>query len=374
MCPSLTSQKGLLLYVGILCVGFGQNYCLRFYGNGTGDMDRVKVPIDAPPNKVDVGGDFTIEFQMRAQAAQNPLGASAITGANDDWTLGHVIIDRDIFGSGDHGDYGISLANGRIAFGVNNGSQSYTLISSVSVADDTWHHIAVTRSGATGTLQIFIDGVLNVSQATPVTGNVSYRDGRATSWPNDPFLVLGAEKHDYDNTQYPSYSGYLDELRISNTVRYTANYNPVSRFSDDANTMLLYHFDEGAGTLVRDSALIAGPPTDGQVQHGGSPQGPIWVLRDNPLTYAPAPSSSKRSCSSLLYPNPCDEWVQLCLPPSDSEAWLRLFSFEGMLLQEVPVVPAQPRMLSLSGYASGWYVLRVDFPDGTFETIALYKR
>jgi hypothetical protein len=82
----------------------------------------VKAPLDAPPTKADVGGDFTIEFQMRAQAAQNPLGTSATSGPNDDWTLGRVIVDRDIFGSGDYGDYGISLAGGRIAFGVNNGT------------------------------------------------------------------------------------------------------------------------------------------------------------------------------------------------------------------------------------------------------------
>jgi len=49
---------------------------------------------------------------MRAQAAQNPLGTSATSGPNDDWTLGHVIVDRDISGSGDYGDYGISLAGG----------------------------------------------------------------------------------------------------------------------------------------------------------------------------------------------------------------------------------------------------------------------
>ena len=170
---------------------------------------------------------------MRAQAAQNPLGTSATSGPNDDWTLGHVIVDRDIFGSGDYGDYGISLAGGRIAFGVNNGTQSYTLLSSTVVADDNWHYIAVTRSAASGTMQIFIDGVLDISQTTSVTGDISYRDGRSTTWLNDPFIVLGAEKHDYDNTQYPSYSGYLDELRISNIVRYTSSYIPVNRFADD---------------------------------------------------------------------------------------------------------------------------------------------
>jgi hypothetical protein len=88
-------------------------------------------------------------------------------------------------------------------------------------------------------MQIFIDGVLDISQTTSVTGDISYRDGRSTTWPNDPFIVLGAEKHDYDNTQYPSYKVYLDELRISNIVRYTSSYIPVNHFADDVNYITL---------------------------------------------------------------------------------------------------------------------------------------
>jgi hypothetical protein len=38
-------------------------WALRFCGNGFGDIDRVKISIDAPPRPADVGvGDFTVEF------------------------------------------------------------------------------------------------------------------------------------------------------------------------------------------------------------------------------------------------------------------------------------------------------------------------
>jgi agmatine/peptidylarginine deiminase len=257
-----------------------QNYAVRFFGNGVGDIDRIKIPINNPEKNADIGFDFTIEFQMNALLSDNPLGAGAVQGNNDDWVLGHVIVDRDIFGPGDYGDYGISLTNGRIAFGVNNGANSFTLIGSTMVADGNWYHIAVTRNQSDGELQIFVNGVLDNAVISYVTGNVSYRNNRTTIWPNDPYIILGAEKHDYDNTTYPSYSGYLDELRISNIVRYNGSYSPVETFTDDEFTVALYHFNEGSGTAVFDAAAISGNNSDGYLSIGGSPAGPIWVLRE----------------------------------------------------------------------------------------------
>ena len=50
--------------------------------------------------------------------------------------------------------------------------------------------------------------------------------------------------------------GYLDEIRISNTARYTASFvAPSAAFTNDNNTWLLLHCD-GAndGTVFADSA------------------------------------------------------------------------------------------------------------------------
>lgn len=263
----------------------GQNYCMRFYGHGTGDIDRVKIRIDAPAKPVDVAFDFTVEFEMKAALADNPLGGNASAGYNDDWTLGHIMIDRDIFGAGDYGDYGISLVNGYVAFGTNNGSWAYTLIGETMVADNNWHHIALVRNDS-GIMYIFVDGLLDGTFSDAPDGNLSYRNNRSTPWPNDPFIVLGAEKHDYDNTTYPSYNGFMDELRISNTLRYTAPFTvPAMPFVNDGATMGLYHFDEGSGTVLQDAATVTGSPSQGVVKYGGSvPAGPVWVLRSSPPT------------------------------------------------------------------------------------------
>lgn len=338
---------------------FSQNYCLRFRGNGVGDIDRVKIPIDNPHNKLDVGQSFTIEFQMRATLADNPLGAGATSGNNDDWTLGHVIIDRDIFGNGDYGDYGISLANGRIAFGVNNGSQSYTIISNTTVANDQWHHVAVTRNHINGQLAIFIDGLLDVSYVSGVTGNISYRDNRTTSWPNDPYLVIGAEKHDYDNTTYPSFRGLLDELRVSNVVRYTSNYTPVNTFTDDSSTVLLYHFNEGTGSVVNDSAILFnGTLLHGTINFGGNPVGPQWVLRDNTLEIDEHDLAQNKHFK--IYPNPV---LQDLYINAEIDADCAILDVSGRVISKWRVYPGNNRQ-SLSHLKPGSYLLSIQPKTG----------
>jgi hypothetical protein len=93
---------------------------------------------------------------------------------------------------------------------------------------------------------------------------------------SDPFLVLGAEKHDA-GAAYPSFSGYLDELRISRVVRYEASFAPPdSPFVTDADTLALYHFDEGEGLSALDTSAAPGGPSHGELRVGGSPEGPIW--------------------------------------------------------------------------------------------------
>ncbi len=338
-----------------------QNYCLRFFGNGTNDVDRVKIPIDSPESAADVGNSFTIEFQMKATLSDNPLGSSAQTGNNDNWTLGHVIIDRDIFGNGDYGDYGISIANGKIAFGINNGTLSYTLIGTQLVADDSWHHVAVTRNHTNGEIQIYVDGILDTSAMSGVMGDISYRNGRVTSWANDPFIVLGAEKHDYDHSLYPSYNGFLDELRISNNIRYNSNYSPMLYLSDDVNTMLLYHFDEGAGTILQDAALISGSNTQGTIHLGGNPNGPLWVLRDTSYATALLQSNSSQKTISI-YPNPFYDRIFLHLMSNHEVLKIYFMDVSGRIVSLKTINDYKSKtilMLNTVDLESGQYIMLI---------------
>lgn len=287
----------------------GAGTSLRFHGNGAAapNMDRVTISIDAPERPADIGAtDFTIEFWMRANPGAN--GSPPCQSGNDTWVNGNIIVDRDIYGPGDYGDYGISLYGGRIAFGVNNGSSGQTLCGTANVADGQWHHIAAVRVLTGGLMQIYVDGVLDGAVSGP-TGDVSYRNGRALTpnpdqpgafFASEPFIVVGAEKHDVNSDYYPSFSGWLDELRLSNTRRYNGDFTrPSGPFTPDSDTAALYHFDEGSGDVVSDSS---GGESHGTRNFGGAPAGPEWST-EVPFTDSPASPTATpaRGSASAVY-------------------------------------------------------------------------
>lgn len=280
---------------------------IGFRGYAVNDIDRVKIRID-PQVLADVGGDFTLEFWLKTNAGDNPGGScSPSASAGDGWINGHIIVDRDIddnFGTPRNGDYGISMAQGRICFGVaRHQGGGATIFSSghPDLRDGAWHHIAVTRASSNGQMRIFVDGVQRASGTGP-TGDVSYLDGRTVNPQranSDPFLVLGAEKHDYAGVL--GYRGLLDELRISSSVRYTVTFVvPTSAFSPDAQTAALYHFDEGTGTAVVDASNSNGSPGVLNVG-GGPPSGPYWST-DTPFGGTQATSTPTATRTSTGTP------------------------------------------------------------------------
>ena len=252
---------------------------LRFFGTGSGQIDRVKIPLNAG-TQANVGAtDFTIEVWIKGSTADNGAGDSCRTGEAA-WINGNIFIDRDVFNAGDYGDYGLSLFAGKVAFGATRDTAGATICGATNVLDGAWHHVAVTRQQDTGRLQLYVDGRLDAETATSgATGDISYRVGRSTGYPDsDPYLVLAAEKHDAGSS-FPSFDGYLDELRLSTTIRYAADFaRPTAPFNADAGTAALYHFDEASGTTLGDT--IGTSP--GQLAVGGPDNGPQWVT-DSPF-------------------------------------------------------------------------------------------
>jgi hypothetical protein len=292
----------------------GAGYALRFYGNGANDIDRVKIAIDDPTTDspgppADIGAtDMTLEFWMKALASENR--ASAVQcGNNINWIYGHIVFDRDRYNQ--DRKFGLSIAGGQLVFGVSgNGSGDRTICGTGNVLDGQWHHVAVQRRRSDGWMWLYVDGLLEAHTDGP-DGDISYPDngvpGNYCGGPcttSDPYLVIGAEKHDA-GSQYPSFSGWVDEVRLSKILRYSANFSrPSAPFVSDAHTVALYHFDEGTGDLVSDTSGASGGPSHGIRRLGGTPPGPVWVLSDAPLsgnspmdTLAPAPPLNLRILS-----------------------------------------------------------------------------
>ena len=108
-------------------------------------------------------------------------------------------------------------------------------ITGVTISKETWHHVAVTRNSS-NVITVWVNGV---SQATDtVSGTIGSSTGQ---------LIIGGNA---TNPIVVEYQGYMDEIRISDTCRYTTTFTPTTvEFVTDNNTLLLIHsnWDGGFG-------------------------------------------------------------------------------------------------------------------------------
>ena len=95
----------------------------------------------------------------------------------------------------------------------------------------TWYHIAAVRNGAD--LKLFVDGT-QIGSTLDVSTNATPAGGSGASF-------IGCRRPNLDRF----FNGHMDEVRVSDTARYTANFTPAtSAFTPDTNTKLLMHFED----------------------------------------------------------------------------------------------------------------------------------
>ena len=124
-----------------------------------------------------------------------------------------------------------------------------------------WTHVALVKIDTTWT--VYVNGVGKIlGTGTPLP-----------LLPSDT-LSIGA-----DQDGVLGIDAYIDEVRISTVARYTSDFTPPSApFTPDADTKVLYHFDEGSGDTTADASA------GGYTGHlGGSSGNPIWYPSTAPL-------------------------------------------------------------------------------------------
>jgi len=131
---------------------------------------------------------------------------------------------------------------------------------------DQWQHVAIVSTEHE--VRLYLNGVKRdqtVILDRPVQTNRSF-DG---TW-------IGAHPMDRDlNRMQYFYLGRIDEIRISRSARYDLDFTPQTRFEPDADTLALYHCDEGVGTALRDSSGN---------KHHGLITSAVWVNGGNDPT------------------------------------------------------------------------------------------
>jgi hypothetical protein len=111
-----------------------------------------------------------------------------------------------------------------------------------------------------------------------VNGRLQSRTPAQNVKPSNLPLALGGNWH--GNDAGSRFLGRMNEVRISKVARYDTDFTPAQRWEPDADTLALYHFDEGEGTVLKDSSGNG---------HHGEIAGAKWVKADgSPIGPPPA--------------------------------------------------------------------------------------
>jgi hypothetical protein len=120
---------------------------------------------------------------------------------------------------------------------------------------DGWHHIALVYPDLTS-VEIYLDGAL-VATSALAEDLASNEIAGAFGAVDD--VTLGAQSLFSDVS--------LAEARVSGSARYVAPFVPEPDFAVDADTLALYDFREGSGTIVGDRGPLA---LDGTILGGAT--------------------------------------------------------------------------------------------------------
>jgi hypothetical protein len=194
------------------------------FGSHSVSFDGVNDTITATANSdFLLTGDspFTVEFWFKTSDTLAELINQQAAGTPDGWSIGIRSSERVLFTLGDGGGSSISVL----------------VPSTGNFTNNTWTHAAVVCDGVG--VAIFVDGSRVYHLAT---------------WGHDGSIGnlfqigtgRGVSSGSYSDGPY-YYNGNMDELRISTSERYdvsTSSYTePTSAFTNDADTVLLMHFD-----------------------------------------------------------------------------------------------------------------------------------
>ncbi len=153
-----------------------------------------------------------------------------------------------------------------LEFSIADSDRKYhTVRGPVSLEAERWHHIAATWDHPNAHLQLFVDGALIASEGPGGEPWPSTMD------PDDPNLELGRGIVERDRRSLPMQAtigagrssgecadAVLDEVRISDVVRYAGGFEPPRReFEADEATRALFHFDnEEHGVHAGDDRFV----------------------------------------------------------------------------------------------------------------------
>ncbi|MEM7167206.1 MAG: LamG-like jellyroll fold domain-containing protein [Planctomycetota bacterium] len=182
----------------------------------------VRIPLSA---SVQDAGQFTIECWVRGKAPKGRVGLLAKTESS---AFG-------IFWS-EPGDEPAS-PSGHVHL---DGHGYLSARAERSWEWEQWHHLASCYDGEW--LRLFVNGEQVAAK---------HKKGRMTT--NQHAFYIGADPNSRGEA-VSFFKGAIDDVRVSTTARYDANFTPRLVHSSDEHTVLLQHFDTTVGGLFLDAS------------------------------------------------------------------------------------------------------------------------
>ena len=210
---TFTDDNGSRLQNGVSAIGNAQVDTAQskfggasFLSDGTTDYLRIKTNSNF---EFSSSSTFTVECWLRTTAVNNYatiFGKYTASGSFNGW------------------GFEISPNNSKLEFwdGV-----AWRAFNASTLTTNTWHHAAVVCNA--GSCKMYFNGTEQTTTFTLTSSVVNTTTD----------LFVGARADGLF-----SFTGHLDEVRISNNVRYTGNFTPsTTAFTNDENTVLLLHMD-----------------------------------------------------------------------------------------------------------------------------------
>lgn len=124
----------------------------------------------------------------------------------------------------------IAEYNGRGCFYYKLNGGNTTNLTSVSIPQNEWFHLALSYSWENKRVRFFLNGELKHTKTSATVESRTYKGCR----------LMKSEVNGDGNL-----CGYCDEVRVSDCERYTANFTPDRSVKHelDINTLILCHFD-----------------------------------------------------------------------------------------------------------------------------------
>ena len=156
------------------------------------------------------------------------------TGGSPNWYNGKGLMDGEVGGTVN--DFGITLIGTRVGFGI--GNPDTTLISAKRINDGLWHQVVVTRNSGNGVMQIYIDGVLDVTRTGPTgarTAASNLRLGSLQTGASGSFLL-----------------GNISDVSVYNRVLTSSQINTLHRAASGLfHNIVLTHSWNGSDLVLR---------------------------------------------------------------------------------------------------------------------------